>query len=71
MRNSLPSLLGGVASAALALAPCQAYAVLTPAHHGKATARILPNFASCDFSTPTTFAHTWYIDPVNGQSRTP
>ena len=32
-------------------------------------ARIYPNFSSCNFATPTTFAHTWYIDPVNGQKQ--
>ena len=28
-----------------------------------------PNFASCNFTEPTTFKNVWYIDPVNGQSQ--
>jgi hypothetical protein len=73
MRHPLRSLLGSTAAAALALAPCQAYAVLTPAHHAQpapiATTFSPPSFAGCDFNVPTTFANTWYIDPVNGQTQ--
>ena len=73
MRHPLRSLLGSTAAAALALAPCQAYAVLTPAHHAPpapiATTFSPPSFAGCDFNVPTTFANTWYIDPVNGQTQ--
>jgi hypothetical protein len=28
-----------------------------------------PNFASCNFTVPTTFKNVWYIDPVNGQAQ--
>jgi hypothetical protein len=27
-----------------------------------------PNFASCNFTVPTTFPHVWYFDPVHGQT---
>ena len=26
-----------------------------------------PNLSACDFTLPTTFAHVWHIDPVNGK----
>ena len=28
-----------------------------------------PNLSACDFTLPTTFAHVWYIDPVNGKTQ--
>jgi hypothetical protein len=27
-----------------------------------------PNFASCNFTVPTTFKNIWYIDPVKGHT---
>ena len=71
--------LARAAVAAMSILPAMAGHILQPAHHGAgppgggttppvSTLPAPPNFASCNFTVPTSFTHVWYIDPVNGQT---
>lgn len=70
MRNLLRFVAGAIF--ALGITTASAAVNVNPSHHAniqvQSGAMVPPDFTGCDFSMPTTFTHTWYVDPVNGQT---
>lgn len=63
----LRTILAGSVSAVLSCAPASAQFFGTGWVDGSSNFPT-PDLSSCDFKVPTTFAHVWYFDPVNGDT---